>query len=224
MYKAISIKMALTRLQHICCNLVQAILTPYWPGCNLYVATWSRPYMYHIDQFSTYILQPGPSHIDSILTRLQHMELAAGSPPTLTLIVSLERRWVFILYLPVLSGFPYIADCKWASFLLPIASGIIRAKAPAKSGCGDWWWLISLFSSFTYFGNVLIFNLFHLFLIFRAKDPVKSGLGQWWDIWPLCSREGTLYFQGAAAELLFFWMILARTPIHDIQTEPTNFL
>ena len=216
MYKAISIKMALTRLQHICCNLVQAILTPYWPGCNLYVATWSRPYLYHIDQFSTYILQPGPSHIDSILTRLQHMELAAGSPPTLTLIVSLERRWVFILYLPVLSGFPYIANCK--------CDYQSQGTSQEWLCCGDWWWLISLFSSFTYFGNVLIFNLFHLFLIFRAKDPVKSGWGQWWDIWLLCSREGTLYFQGAAAELLFFWMILARTPIHDIQTEPTNFL
>ena len=47
-------------------------------------ATWLQP---------TYMMRPDPSHIETILARLQLMELAAGSPPTLTHIVSLERRW-----------------------------------------------------------------------------------------------------------------------------------
>ena len=169
-------------------------------------------------------MQPGPSHIETILTRLQLTELAAGSPPTLTHIVSLERRWVFILYLPVLSGFPYIANCKWGSFLL--SSGIIRAKAPAKSGCGDWWWLISLFSSFTYFGNVLIFNLFHFIFNLQSQGSSEEWVGTVMGyltsvqqgghtVFPRCSRR-TVFLLNDSGKNSHSW--------YSIVTKPTNFL
>ena len=78
---------------HICCNLVQAILKPYWPGCNLWSWRLARPPLWHISS---------PWRGGGVSGNYKWVSITTA-----------DGKWVSILYLAVLSGFPYVAHCKF---------------------------------------------------------------------------------------------------------------